>query len=485
MIHTNASTSKLSSLCHLSNETLHLLYGPLGFGAAALGLAPFFGNQGAIAVATAVWMAIWWTFRPVHIAVTSLLPIMINSVFSLIPNQHVIAQYFTDIVIMLLGGDLICLAWSRVGLDRRISLRALCLIGTSMKSQITVWLAASVVLSAFLPNTVVAAIFCPIAIGMMHFVGEKDITHSRLALPILLAISWGSGIGGLGSPIGSPANLVSIAYIEQLTGHEFMYIEWMVRFLPILVVILFANLLFLLHMKTPAANLHGTKEEFQKMYRELGPMSQGEIWCFWLFFLAVLLAFGRPLYADFFPALKPAYVFLIMGFFMFILKDEKNEVLLTWKFAESHAMWGIMIMASSGLALGRLIIETGAVTEMGHLLGALHLTGGLLTMVAICFLSVFLSELSSNTAAAAISIPMVISLTESLGLNPIPYVLAVTASSSCAYILPVTTRAIPVGFGLDAGAQMKEGLKLSLITLCINAFLCWLSMEYLPMFSHL
>ncbi len=122
---------------------------------------------------------------------------------------------------------------------------------------------------------------------------------------------------------------------------------------------------------------------------------------------------------------------------------------------------------------------------MGRLLGSLHLTGGLVTMFIVCLLSIFLSELSSNTAAAAISIPMVISLTGSLGLNPIPYVLAVTASSSCAYILPVTTRAIPVGFGLDAGAQMKEGLKLSLITLCINAFLCWLSMEYLPMFSHL
>ena len=59
------------------------------------------------------------------------------------------------------------------------------------------------------------------------------------------------------------------------------------------------------------------------------------------------------------------------------------------------------------------------------------------------------------------------------------------AACSCAYVLPVTTRAIPVGFGLDASVQMREGLKLTLICVVVNATLCWLSMEYLPLFSHL
>lgn len=469
----------------MNRVVLQLLSGPVGFAATGILLAPALGRSGALAVATAVWMALWWIFRPVHIAVTSLLPIAVNSVFTLLPNDHVISRYFTDIVILLLGGDLICMAWTTTGLDRRISLRALCLIGTSMRQQIFVWLGASVVLSAFLPNTVVATIFCPIAIGMLKFVGEKDISHSKLALPILLAISWGSGIGGLGSPIGSAANLVSIAYMEQLSGHEFMYIQWIGRFVPILIFIFLLNLLFLWHMKIPAKNFQGTKEEFLKMYAALGSMRKGEKYSFWIFVLAIFLSFIRPLYAEWLPGLKPAYVFLICGMFMFILKDEKNNLLLTWNYAESHAMWGIMIMASSGLALGRMIIETGAVDQISHMLVAMHLSGGFTTMFIFCAFSVFLSEMSSNTAAGSIAMPMVISICTSLGINPIPYVLGATAACSCAYILPVTTRAIPVGFGLDAAAQMREGIKLSLMSTALTSVLCWLCMEYLPIFSHL
>lgn len=61
-------------------------------------------------------------------------------------------------------------------------------------------------------------------------------------MPILLAIVWGAGIGGFGSPLGGAANLVAISYLEKLTGQEFMYIDWVVRFLPLLVLVLLLNL---------------------------------------------------------------------------------------------------------------------------------------------------------------------------------------------------------------------------------------------------
>ena len=147
---------------------------------------------------------------PVSIYVTAFIPILVDSFLDLIPEGHVLSQYFPEIAVLLLGSDLICLTWTTSGLDRRISVKTLCCIGTSMKNQIFVWFLASTLLSVFLPNVVVTAIFCPIAVTMLHFVGEKAIVKSRLALPILLAIGWGSGIGGFGSPIGSSANLVAV-----------------------------------------------------------------------------------------------------------------------------------------------------------------------------------------------------------------------------------------------------------------------------------
>ena len=169
---------------------LEILAGPASFAFTAFALTGTFTPAQSFAIGTAVWMALWWILRPVSIYVTAFIPILVDSFFDLIPEGHVLSQYFSEIAVLLLGSDLICLTWTTTGLDRRISVKTLCCIGTSMKNHIFVWFLASTLLSVFLPNVVVAAIFCPIAVAMLHFVGEKDITKSRLALPILLAIGW-------------------------------------------------------------------------------------------------------------------------------------------------------------------------------------------------------------------------------------------------------------------------------------------------------
>ena len=175
-----------------------LLSGPAAFVLGYVICAPQLGAKGAAAMGMALWMALWWVLRPVDIAVTSMLPIVINSLFDLIPASHVISQYFSEIVVLLLGADLLCLTWHTTGLDRRISVRVLCHIGASMRAQVFAWLMVSVVLSVFLPNVVVAAILCPIAVAMLDFLGGGT-TDCRMAMPILLAIGWGSGIGGFGT----------------------------------------------------------------------------------------------------------------------------------------------------------------------------------------------------------------------------------------------------------------------------------------------
>ena len=128
-----------------------LLSGPLAFLLLRF-TAQSFGSAAASALGMAAWMALWWVFRPVGIAVTALLPIAVNAILNLIPSGHVISNYFSEIVVLLLGADLICLTWSRTGLDRRVAVKALCGIGTSMRQQIVAWLGASVVLSVFLPS---------------------------------------------------------------------------------------------------------------------------------------------------------------------------------------------------------------------------------------------------------------------------------------------------------------------------------------------
>ncbi len=464
---------------------LKTLSGPVAFAVAAILLDGVFTLPAALAIGTAVWMALWWILRPVSIYVTAFVPILVNAFCNLVPHSHLLSQYFSEIAVLLLGSDLICLTWTTTGLDKRISVKALCYIGTSMKNQILVWFLASTVLSIFLPNVVVAAIFCPIAVAMMHFVGEEDISNSRLALPILLAIGWGSGIGGFGSPIGSAANLVAVSYLEKLTGHEFMYLDWVIRFLPLLAIVFVVNLIFLWLIPVPAKELHGTRDYFREMYEAFGPMKRGEIIGLVIFLLATVLAFARPFFADLVPAMKPAYVFLVLGMLMFFLEDEKGEPMMTWKYAESHVMWGMIFLFASGLALGRLVIETGAIERLAVIIASMDLSAGLPVMAISCAFATFLSELSSNTAAASISIPVVQGIADALHTNPIPYILGTIVAANCAYVLPISTRAIPIGYGLNASAQIKYGIRLTLLTLAITILVCTLFMSYSSLFTEL
>ena len=467
------------------NKKCSLLAGPLICALLTFMLQYCFGFKSALAIGTIIWMGLWWISRPVDIAVTALLPIGINAVFNLIPANQIINQYFSEIVVLLVGSDLISITWTNTGLDKRLAIKTLCFIGTSMKQQITVWLFVSTILSIFLPNVVVAMIMVPIAVSMLHFIGEKDIKTSKIAVPILLAIVWGSGIGGFGSPLGGSANLVAISYLENICGHEFMYIDWVSRFLPFLFLTMLLNLAILVAIKLPVKKLANTKDYFNDMYKQLGPMSKGEKIGLGLFIISTVLAFARPLFAESLPALRPAYIFFICGLLTFVLEDEEGKVLLTWKQAEKELMWGMFFLFAGGLALGKMVTGTGAATKLAEVITILPLSGGIETIFAFTMFSTILTEVSSNTAAASIAIPIIQSISEALGLNVIPYILVTIVAVNCAYILPVSTRAIPIGYGLEPSELFKHGVLLSVLNILLTTVLGYIFINYWSAFGQI
>ena len=466
----------------MDKKTRDILLGPVAFILVAWALNGLFSFKAAVAVALTVWMGLWWILRPVDIAVTSFLPIAVNALFDLVPANQIISQYFSEIVVLLVGSDLVSMTWTNTGLDRRLAVKALCFIGPNVKQQVVVWLVAATLLSTVLPNVVVAMIMLPIASAMLRYTGLDEGLTTKLAVPIFLAIAFGSGVGGFGSPIGSSANLTAVAYLEKITGHEFMYIDWMGRFIPFLLITLLLNLVWLVGIRTPIQRLSDTKEYFDRLNDELGVMKKGEWIGLVLFTVATVAAFARPLFAEYLPALRPAYVFFCCGMLCFVLKDEKGEVMLQWRQAEKELMWGMFFLFAGGLALGRMVTQTGAAQQLAAMITRLSLDGGIGTMGIFVAFTTFLAEISSNTASASISIPVVQSIAEQLGLNPIPYVLITIVAFNCAYILPVSTRAIPVSYGLDPGDLFKYGLGLSLANIVVTTVVGNLVINYLPIF---
>lgn len=203
-----------------------ILVGPALLLLSVLTLSSTLTTPGAQAVGVSLWMIFWWISRPVDITVTALIPAIANAFLNIVPMSEVISQYSCESIILIVGSGLITLPWAAIGLDRRIALKVLSLVGPSMRSQITVWLLASTLLTTCLPNVAVCAMFTPIAVSMLKAAGYDNISDCAAAVPILLAIGWGVSLGGAGTPLGGAMNLTAISFLEEYTGKEFMYVDW-------------------------------------------------------------------------------------------------------------------------------------------------------------------------------------------------------------------------------------------------------------------
>ena len=451
----------------------------------ACGKAGLLDETAAKGIGVAVWMIYWWVTRPVNITVTALLPGVVNALFGIVPMEDVISQYSSSSIVLIFGSCLLTAPWSKIGLDKRISLKALSLIGPSMKSQIAVWLIAAAVMSNMMPNVVVVAIFTPIAVSMLAAAGYKDISKCEPAVPILCAIAWGSQLGGSGTPLGGAMNITAISFIEEYTGKEFMYIDWIVRMLPYTIIATLVILVIMIMRPMKVNSLEGTKEYFQNCYKELGPMKRDEKISLVLFIVAMLGSFIRPLYANLLPGLVPAYLFLILGCVNFIIVGGDKKMLLDWDEAQTEVMWGMLILFAGGLALGQILTGSGANDAIAGVVSHMPLSGGLGTIAIFAIFAAIISEMTNSTVSAAVTLPIAIGVTTKMGLNPIPYMFTVAMAMNYESLLPVSVRAISVGYGLNPDKLLKSGLPLTLVRLVVAIAVGYATMMIWPGFGVL
>lgn len=435
------------------------------------------------AVGTIAWMAFWWITAPIDYAVTAFLPIAINALIEMTDMSAIISNYASETILLLLGASIITVSWEETGLDKRIAARFLGLIGDNLRYQIMFWFILSALLSSILPNAVVCATMTPIAVAMLTYIGEGNIGESRIGSKLLLTIAYAAGLGGIATPLGGAMNLVTVDYIQQITGEEYIYMHWVIRFMPIFIVLMILNILFMLRDVKKDESLGGSREFFINEYKRMPPMKLEEKWSLALFVIATLLAFTRQLYQDILPGLKPAYAFIICGIITFLIVDKDGKRVMVWKSAQKKIIWELIYIFAGGLAAGTLISDTGAAQSIGDAVTKLGLTGGLLTVFVIITVTLLMSDITSNTATAAVAIPIVISIVQGIGLNPIPYIYIASIGVNLSYMLPTSIRAVPVGYGLSPKYMLKEGWKMSLLVIISMTALSYALLEYWPAFS--
>ena len=156
---------------------------------------------------------------------------------------------------------------------------------------------------------------------------------------------------------------------------------------------------------------------------------------------------------------------------------------MRWKNTQKKIVWDLLYVFAGGLALGTLINGSGAAEAIGNIVASADLTDGFLLVFVIVTLTVLLSDVTSNTATAAVAMPIVIGIVEGIGANPIPYIYIASIGVNLSYMLPTSIRAIPVGYGLEPRYMLKKGVPITVVVIILMSVLGWLLLKFWPAFS--
>lgn len=467
-------------------RTLHVLGGPVVFLLLLLAPAPSIPYAVRGSLGLLLWMAWWWIFEPVNLAVTGFLPLVVLSLFDFLPVGKILPSYSEELIILLLGANILSTVWTRWGLDRRIALVSLIGVGTGARRQIIVWFAIATVLSAFLPNTVVAAALMPIVLAMLRFIGVQQIKESAFGSALLIAIAWGTSVGGFWTPLGGAPNLLTIRLVQQtVIGHEFLFMTWVTRLLPFAVVIAGVSFIFMkFAFKPELEQVEGTRDYFSGELRSLGKLTAPERWSLFFFVAATLLAFTRQFYSSLLPGFTPAYAFLTFAVLCFVIRH-RGEPLLKWDYAQKHMAWGLFYLFAGGTALGEILSQTGTAKYVADLLVPFTGAGGFQAVFVFSLMTMVITQITSNTAAIAIMVPITISTFQSLGLNPMPFVYIVAVAGNCGFMLPSSAGgpAVAAGYGVNLKMMFARGFWLTVLLWSVIVVMGYLLMTYWPGFA--
>ncbi|GAB1536759.1 DASS family sodium-coupled anion symporter [Geovibrio sp. ADMFC3] len=445
--------------------------------------------------AVAFLMACWWMCESIPIPATSLLPIPLFPILGIMPTGKATAPYASDLIFLFMGGFIIALAMQRWNLHRRIAMNIVKTVGFSPSRLIFGFMTATAVLSAFVSNTATAVMMMPIGLAIIYHVVEEgkkegldkviDFSPEKFAfgLNLMLGIAYAASIGGIATLIGTPPNTVLAGYLSKTFGYEITFAKWLYVGVPLVLVTLPLCWLWLIKVANPMKlkKVPGGKELIEAELTKMGKMSTGERWTLFVFTLTALAWIFRKQLGFLFPDPKmvsDAAIGMIGGLILFVIpiNMKKNEFVMDWHWA-AKMPWGVLILFGGGLSLSAGFKVTKLADWIGGQVGLLEHAPIFVLIIAVTALIIFLTELTSNTATAAMVMPILAAVAVGLGQSPLLLTVPAAIAASCAFMLPVATppNAIVFGSGYVTIPQMvKSGFGLNIIGIIITVAVTYL-----------
>jgi sodium-dependent dicarboxylate transporter 2/3/5 len=453
-----------------SASLVAMLAGP----AAGLVAATLMQNAGwtedaSLTVAITTWVVVWWITEPIPIPATSLLPMALMPMLGILPASAVAAAYGSPLILLLLGGSILSTAMERSGAHRRVALTMVELFGgASGRRLVFGFMAASALLSMWISNTATTLMLLPVALAVLERARDE-----RMALPLLLGIAFSANLGGLGTPIGTPPNLIFMQVYAQTTGREVGFLEWMSWGVPVVLLFLPIMALWL------TRNLHGIG---RITVPDVGPWRTDEARVMAVFALTALAwitrrePFGGWSGLLDLPGANDASVAFVAVVVMFLVPDGKGGRLLDWQTAE-RIPWGALLLFAGGITIASAFQATGLSVALGEALSGLAGLPVVLLIAVICLTITFLTEMTSNTATTTLMMPILAAAAIGAGVEPTLLMLPAALSASCAFMLPVATAPNAIMFGtgrFTTRAMAREGVVLNLVGAVLITAVIWL-----------
>ena len=426
--------------------------------------------EAIVITAVVAWLCmLWWIFEPLPIPVTSLLPIAVFPISGVLTSEQVGASVGSPLIILLLGGFLLSRGMESTGAHHRIALSVVNLVGGHKPRRLVLgFMIAGALLSMWISNTAPILMLMPVALAVLASCSDRN----SLAAPLLLGLAWSCSIGGLGTPIGTPPNLILVQVYEENTAQTISFAQWMSWGMPVVLTLL------------PLAWWWVTRavpRELDIQVPAVGPWRSAE--------RRVLVVFGLTAVAWItraepfggwqtwlgLPAANDASVALLAVVALFVVRDDQGEPLIDWAKA-SQIPWGVLLLFGGGICLARAFVASGLSAQVGDALTAVAALPVFAMMLLLALAVTFLTEATSNTATTALLMPVLAAVALAVEIDPLWLMVPAAMSASCAFMLPVATAPNAVVFGsgeLPIRRMVREGFALNLIGALLIATVAW------------
>ncbi len=463
----------------------------------AVALLLYFINPFGVSPAAAKVLAIaglmitWWVTEALPMPVVAMVPLILFPLLDISTLEQTAAPYANPIIFLFMGGFMLGLAIEKWNLHKRIALNIVRVTGTSGDRIVLGFILATGLLSMWLSNTATTMMMFPIALSVIHVMKENHRHEGNMrnfSLTIMLSIAYASNIGGIATIIGTPPNVAYVGYIQKKYNYTIDFVNWMLICTPLAILLLMSLYWVMVKWLFPnrIKSDDGTKQLIRNELQQLGTLSVAEKRVLFIFITTALLWITRVFINDAQNIFKldDTIIAVMCAVALFICPsgNQTSEVqgindtgsLLEWS-DTSRMAWGILLLFGGGICLAGALEKAGLMQQLGLWLAQFSGNGFILVLVVVT-VSLFLSEVMSNVAQVIVFAPVVSSLADAIGMNPLLLGIPMTLAASCAGMLPMGTppNAIVFASGHIKLRQMtRAGFVMNIISVVLITLFCW------------